>query len=324
MSESGANLPLSELYQQITEARVNDPGIIHRRALARKKRTELTRDGRLAIVAADHPGRGVIKAGTDSRAMSDRVSYLDRIRRVLMRPEIDGVLATPDIAEELLILDHLQVEAGQASFLDERVIVGSMNRGGLSGTVFEMRDRFTAFSVEGIERLELEGAKMMIRIDPENPDSGATLYECSQVLSALARAGIAAFLEPLPVEKTGAGYQVRRNAEDFLRLIPVATALGDSTAHLWLKIPYMSEYPLVCRATTCPILMLGGEARGDQRQVFEEFAAGLAAGPNVRGLLVGRNVLFPPQGSPENVAGALGRLVHDRIGVDEAMEMARR
>jgi hypothetical protein len=46
-----------------------------------------------------------------------------------------GVLGTPDIVEDLLLLGAL----------DDKVVIGSMNRGGLAGTSFEIDDRFTGY-----------------------------------------------------------------------------------------------------------------------------------------------------------------------------------
>ena len=65
------------------------------------------------------------------------------MRRLLEDPSLDGILATSNLMEDLLILSHLERRQKSAGFLDGRVLVDSMNRGGLSGTVFEMDDTFT-------------------------------------------------------------------------------------------------------------------------------------------------------------------------------------
>ena len=48
---------------------------------------------------------------------------------------MDGVLATADILEDLLLLGALE----------GKVVIGSMNRGGLAGRGFELDDRFTGY-----------------------------------------------------------------------------------------------------------------------------------------------------------------------------------
>jgi hypothetical protein len=48
------------------------------------------------------------------------------------------------------------------------VIIGSMNRGGLAGSAFEMDDRFTAYDAESIAAMGYEGGKMLLRIDADD------------------------------------------------------------------------------------------------------------------------------------------------------------
>src|SRR5690606_22836569 len=106
-------------------------------AAARRRRPLLGEDGRLFIIAADHTARAILKVGADPRAMADRRDLLGRILTALAQPAVDGVMATPDVMEDLLLLGAL----------DERVAIGSMNRGGLAGSAWELDDRFTAYDV---------------------------------------------------------------------------------------------------------------------------------------------------------------------------------
>src|SRR5207247_3224981 len=110
-------LPASVLAK-ITEVRLADPECSLRTAQARKRRSTLTSDGRLNILAADHPARRVTKVGDDPVRMANRHSYLARIVRVLQSDVVDGVMATMDVLEDLLILHHLILEAGGPAFLD--------------------------------------------------------------------------------------------------------------------------------------------------------------------------------------------------------------
>jgi DhnA family fructose-bisphosphate aldolase class Ia len=104
----------------------------------------------------------------------------------------------------------------------------------------------------------------------------------------------------------------------------VAAALGTSTAGTWLKLPYGPGYDRVAAATTLPILMLGGEVRGDLGAVLGEFARGMAAGPTVRGVLAGRNVSFAPGEDPRAAAAALGAIVHEGLHADAAGQVLQR
>jgi DhnA family fructose-bisphosphate aldolase class Ia len=90
--------------------------------------------------------------------------------------------------------------------------------------------------------------------------------------------------------------------------------------NVWLKIPYCEGYDRVARATTLPLLMLGGESSGDPTGVIQDFATGMKAGKNVRGALVGRNVTFPGDDDPRAVATAINGVVHKGWSAPEAVE----
>ncbi len=85
------------------------------------------------IVAADHPARGALGVGSRPTAMNSRTDLLDRLRAALADPGVDGVLATSDILDDLLLLGALE----------DKVVFSSMNRGGLAGAQFELDDRMT-------------------------------------------------------------------------------------------------------------------------------------------------------------------------------------
>lgn len=314
-----AYFPMS-IFSKLTDVRVRQPGLVYKSAQSRRRRQALTgENGKLVILAANHPARHITAAAGDHLVMGDRRSYLARICRVLQSPLCDGVLGTPDILEDLLALDALLKEAGAASLLDGRLLIGSINRGGLAGTSFEMADAATAFTVPAMERLAADGAQVMVRLDPADDGSARTLVWCAEAVTECSRAGLPIFIEPLPVERTGEGYKVINSPAELIGIIGVASGLGESSLGTWIKIPYCDEYERVARATSCPILMLGGESTGDYSQVLTNFAAGMAAAPNVRGTMVGRNVHHPGPDDPFAVAHAVGRIVHDGCGAEEAL-----
>ncbi len=307
------------IFKMITEVRVSDPRVIEKSAGRRKKRNQLTIDGKLAILASDHPARRVTKSGSDPTIMGNRHGYLGRILRVITSPEFDGVMGTTDVIEDLLIVDQLMVEEGGESFLDRKALVGCMNRGGLSGAEFEMDDRFTSFTADSVNRLRLDGAKMMFRLDLKDARSLDTIVACSKAVTELNKYSIPVFLEAFSVERTAEGYKALKSADELIKTIGVATALGDSSRGIWLKIPYCADFARVAKSTSCPILMLGGESLGNPAGVLREFSEGMAAGQNVKGALVGRNVLYPGQGDPSAVADAVCKIVHQNFTVEQAL-----
>jgi len=309
----------ASLMKQITEIRVNDPDRPFRAAKKRKRRPQITTDGRLNILAADHPARRVTNVGGNPLGMADRQDYLSRIVRVLLSEFVDGVMATMDILEDLFTLDDLLSPGGGPSLLDEKVLIVSLNRGGLAGTIWEMDDPLTGPSSETCSTWGLDGAKLLLRICDDEPDSLKTMLECADAITEMNALKLPTFLEPLPVAKTEKGYKVIKEGETLAKAAGVASALGDSSRYLWLKLPFCENYEVVASATTLPILLLGGEAVGDATPLLKEIAAGLASGSNVRGALVGRNVLYPGAADPFAIGTAAGGIIHQGWSIEQAL-----
>jgi hypothetical protein len=262
----------------------------------------------------------VTKVGAEPLAMADRRDYLARILRVLLSDRVDGVMATMDILEDLLAIDGFLRAAGAPTLLDGRVLIASLNRGGLGGSSWELDDPMTGATPATCQAWRLDGAKLLLRVDQSEPASLKTLLACAQAINQSNALGLPMFLEPLPVTRTEKGYVVVKTADALARLAGVASALGDSSRYLWLKLPYCEGYETVARSTTLPILILGGESAGDPAPFLRQLGSAMAAGPNIRGALVGRNVLYPGDEDPLAMAEAAGGIVHLRWPVDEALQ----
>jgi hypothetical protein len=270
--------------RELVEIRVHRPQAVAEAAARRVRPTSLTGDhGRLMMIAADHPARGALRAGENSLAMADRGELLDRLCLALSRPGVNGVLGTPDILEDLLLLGAL----------DGKVVVGSMNRGGLAGTTFEIDDRFTGYDAEAIAASGFEGGKMLTRIDPDDPATAPTLEASGRAISALARLGLMAMVEPFLSHRVDGRVRNELTCEAMIRAVSVASGLGATSAHTWLKVPVVDEMERVMAASTLPALILGGEVAADQEAAFVSWSKALAL-PTVVGLVIGRSLLYPP------------------------------
>ena len=316
--DARAYLP-RDLYEAITHIRIRQPAFADGEADRRMRRRMPVPDGKLVILAADHPGRASLKIQDDPVAMADRHELLARILRVLSHPGIDGVMSTPDLVEDLLILGGLIRERGGQSPLDERLLLGCMNRGGLPGSAWEMDDRFTGFTTRRMLVLGMDGGKFMVRIDPTDRGSLATIEGCVRAINELSEASLLSFLEPLPVVRENGTYKVVRTARALIDAVSVASSWGASSLYTWIKLPTCPEFERVARATTLPLALLGGEAVGDPRPVLEDLHRGMAAGANVRGAMIGRNVLYPGSDDPRAVAAAVAAIFHDGASVDHAL-----
>jgi hypothetical protein len=308
------------LMERLTTSRLDDPELPLRTAQARIRRSQLAPDGKLNILAADHPARRVTKVGSDPLGMADRQDYLARILRVLTAPDVDGLMATMDILEDLLAIDACLRKDGAGPLLDGKLLIASLNRGGLAGTAWELDDPVTGPDVDACATWRMDGAKMLLRIGDNDAGSLKTILASAQAINESNEHRLPFFLEPLPVVKGDKGWAVQKDREALARIAGVASALGDSSRYLWLKLPYCAGYETVARATSLPILLLGGESAGSPEPFLRELAAGLAAGTNVRGALVGRNVLYPGDEDPRAMAAAVGGIIHRGWTVEVALE----
>lgn len=295
------HLTLSERdFRALTDARVREPHTL-RRALAGRARRALVRDdGRMLLLAADHTARGKLAIGSDPMAAVDRHSLLDRILTGLADPRVDGVLGSADVLEELALLGAL----------DGRLAVGTMNRGGIVGAHWELDDRLTAYDAEHVVSSGLDGGKTLLRVEPTDPAVPRTLEMVAAITTALADAGLMSLVEPLPYLKRPDGGVERDPSEDALvRMVAIASGLGSSSGSTWLKIPATADPARVAAATTCPVLLLGGDAGRGWRQVFDRWRSALDV-HNIRGLVPGRVLLYPEELSVADAVGRAGSLVH--------------
>jgi hypothetical protein len=287
---------MRERLKVITDVRTRRPHAIAEAAQRRQRRPALLGDdNRMLIIAADHPARGVLRVGDRPMAAADRADLLARMMIALARPGVDGVLGTADVIEDLLLLGALE----------DKLVIGSMNRGGLAGTVFEMDDRFTGYDAATIARMRFDGGKMLFRIDPDDPATARTMMSCAGAVAELAAHGLMAMVEPFISHRVDGHVRNDLSPEAVSRSIAVAAGLGPTSAYTWLKLPVVDDMERVLATSTLPALLLGGEVSADQGAVFDRWRKALQF-PSVHGLVVGRTLLWPPD---DDVAGAVDAAV---------------
>jgi DhnA family fructose-bisphosphate aldolase class Ia len=292
--------------QDLTEIRAREPERIAQAWAARRRRRLLGDDGRLLIVAADHPARGALGVRGDAMAMANRFDTLERLAAALARPGVDGVLGTPDILDDLLLMGAL----------DDKVVIGSMNRGGLQGATFELDDRFTGYTAEEIAARGLDGGKMLTRICTGDAGTAATLEATGRAVTELAARRLMAMVEPFWSVREDGRVRNLLDPDSTIKSIHVASGLGASSAYTWLKLPVVDELERVMEATTMPTLLLGGDPQGAPSETYASWGKALEL-PSVRGLVVGRALLYPPDGDVAAAVDIASELVHG-VGAGEA------
>ena len=281
-------------YLELIEARINNPTSLQKALKKRARRTVAGKDGKLMLLAADHTARGIIAVGNNPTAIADRFVLLDKLIRGLAVAGVDGVMASADILEELAWLGALE----------EKVAIGTMNRGGIIGASWELDDRLSAYDAEHIKSMGLDGGKTLLRIDETDPGVARTIEMVANVTTQLADLELVSMIEPLPYMKNADGRAILDPSEErLIKVVSIASALGSSSAFTWLKIPAPANPEKVAAATSCPILLLGGDPGSNWEEVFAKWEKALTV-PNIRGLVPGRALLY---GADLDVEAAVSR-----------------
>jgi hypothetical protein len=276
-------------WGELIATRADDPGRALEVLRSRRRRPLLT-DGRLFIVAADHSARGMLGVPGEPFAMADRRRTLESLLIALANPAVDGVLASADIMEELALLGAL----------DDKLAFGTMNRGGIMGAAWELDDRMTAYSAATLTDHGLDGGKVLLRLADDDAGTAPTLEACARAVDDCAAAGLPIMIEPLPYHHdpaTGAA-KLLDDDDALLRAVAIGAGLGGTSIATWLKVPAARNPQRMLACTTLPALILGGSPGPDPEATYSSWERAMDV-PNVRGLVVGRSLLYPADGDVE-------------------------
>jgi hypothetical protein len=98
------------------------------------------------------------------------------------------------------------------------------------------------------------------------------------------------------------------STEAVVTSVAIAAGLGATSAYTWLKLPVVPGMDAVMAATTLPTLLLGGDPDSAPEETYAEWEKALAL-PGVRGLVVGRTMLYPRDGDVPAAVDAAAALV---------------
>ena len=287
-------------WAQLLRERAERPSNFVEAVTSRRRRPLMGPDRRLLIVAADHTARAIVAAGDQPFALANRRDLLDRLTRILRHPKVDGLLASADIVEELAWLGALE----------EKLVFGTMNRGGYLGATWGLDDRMTAYDAEHVARLGLDGGKVLLRIEHSDRGVATTIEDVVAQMRLLEERGLVCIVEPLPYVINDAGQPALDRSTDRLdKIISIASGLGANSMLTWLKLPAWTSATTLGRATSMPILLLGGDPGPDLDVTLREWEQSLQV-PNVIGLVAGRPLLFPHAQTVEEITKRAVELVH--------------
>jgi DhnA family fructose-bisphosphate aldolase class Ia len=313
------------LWDESRELRKSDKRslkeLVKREGNERARRRKITEDGRLVILAADHAARGIMSSGIDELGMANRMNYIGRILRVICgNPQIDGVMGTPDVLEDLILFNYLNKEHRGDDFLAGRLLIGCMNRLGLKDAVFELDDGLSGYTAVYAHETGIDGVKLMFRYDASSTDSRKNLEYCVQAMNDCHKYDLPVFIEAMAVEVKNGKVSQKDDIKSLLQVVCIANGLSTSSVGTWLKLPYIKsfvrpDYRDVIAATSYPVLVLGGAATGQAEEFISNINEAMVAGAS--GGLLGRQVLFPGQYDPYAMGKAVSEVVHNRKDGDK-------
>lgn len=279
----------------LRETRARLPELVRNRHASRHRRPVSGHDGRLLLLEADAPAAANLAVGDDPTGLADRGELLFRLVTALERPGVDGVIASVDVIDDLLLLE----------VLEDRLAIGSMNHGGLAGSVFALEGRFTGYDADTVILSHLDGGKMDLRIDPLDGGTAGAIESCGRAVTGLAAGGVLALVAPSWWHRVGAEPAADVSPDAVIRAVDVASGLGGRSQFTWLVLPPVDELRRVMAATTLPALLRAGEAGVDDPRLPE-----LLSVTGIRGMVVPGGMLYPSGGDVLAVIDRAAELVH--------------
>ena len=161
----------------------------------------------------------------------------------------------------------------------------------------------------GAVRAGADFAKVLVRVNLADAGTAPTLEATGKAVTASAEAGLPIMLEPFMSEWVDGRIVNTLTAEATITSIAIAAGLGASSSHSWMKLPVVPDMERVMASTTLPTLLLGGDPQQGADETFASWEGALAL-PGVRGLVVGRTLLYPPDGDVATAVDTAARLVH--------------
>ena len=146
---------------------------------------------------------------------------------------------------------------------------------------------------------------MLTRIDLDDDRTSFILEASARAVTDLAHHELIAMVEPFMSSRPGGpGTKLVNDLspEAVIKSIHIAQGLGATSAYTWLKLPAAEDMERVMDATTMPALILGGDPVDDDPETLRASWGRALARPNVRGLVVGRTLLYP---AGDDVTGAV-------------------
>lgn len=281
-------------WSRIVTHRVRRPDVLAERLTSRRRPAQLVPvDGQLVLVACNH------RVDPRTGAVVDRRELLDRIIEALSIPEVDGVVASADLLEELTLLNVLErrlafcTASGDPYIGASRAIEGS--RGGVSSST--------------IVASHFDGAVLTRRWG-----SNGSLRSSQPWCVAADVAEFAAHRLPTIVDLSlidpGGRDEFDTSWADWIEPLHSTTSALATGVGVWITVPAVSGLAHLAEATGFPVLIRDTDVPIHPAAWEGFFATELPL--TIRGMLPGVSALFPLEGTVAEATASIARAVHHR------------
>jgi hypothetical protein len=104
------------------------------------------------------------------------------------------------------------------------------------------------------------------------------------------------------------------DVDALIRAVAVVQGLGHTSAYTWLKLPVVDDLARLLRATSLPVVLLGGDPGSDAASTYRRWEKAMAL-PQVIGVVAGRALLYPPDGKVERAVDEAAAIISTRSKV---------
>jgi len=257
-------------WSRIVSLRAQQPeAIVERLATRRRVDTPTTSDGRLVLLSCNQ------RVDPRSGAYVDRRQLLDRIVEALSIPQVDGVVASADLLEELTLLNVLERKLAFCS------ATGATRVGvGVSGATIVANN--------------FDGAMISQRWEPTGFPHEASPACATSDVADFASLGLPTLFD-LRIAHPPTESELDSAWSDWVEPLHATTAALATGAGVWISVPTVRGLPYLAEASGFPMLVRDTDVPISPAAWSGFFASELPE--TIRGTIAGSSALFPIEGT---------------------------
>lgn len=287
-------------WSRIVTHRVRRPEVLAERLTSRRRPDQpVPVDGQLVLVACNH------RVDPRSGAVVDRRELLDRIIEALSIPEVDGVVGSADLLEELTLLNVLERRLAFCT------ASGDPHVGALGGSEGSRGGVSSSTIVAG----HFDGAVLTRRWGANGSVRSSQPWSIAADVAEFAAHRLPTIVD-LTLSDPGGRDEFDTTWADWIEPLHSTTSALATGAGVWITVPAISGLAHLAEATGFPVLMRDTDVPIHPSAWKEFFATELPL--TIRGMLPGVSALFPLEGSVAEATASIARAVRHRTDTARA------